>query len=108
MPRIVDTAIDYLSERNAHVPPVISILALIGLGRVARLASLGLAALWVADQVRQIDRDRSDAKPGNKADRRVDTAMEDSFPASDPPSFTSTVTGSPEEPSNVSRLRTVH
>ncbi len=109
MPRIVDEAIDYLTERNTHIPPVISILALIGLGRVARLASLGLAALWVADQVRNIDRDRAHTNPKKQEDRMVDTAMEDSFPASDPPSYSGTVaTGAPEEVSSVVQLRTVH
>ncbi len=109
MPRIVDTAIDYLIKRNTHVPPVISILALMGLGRVARVASFGLAALWLADQLRQIDRDRSETKPHVQADRKIDAAMEDTFPASDPPAFTSAIgTSSPEEVSNVSRLRTVH
>jgi hypothetical protein len=108
MPRIVDEAIDYLTEREPHIPPMIAVLALIGLGKTARLASLGLVTLWFANQIRNIDRHRGRRPRKDKQDQLVDTTEEDSFPASDAPGYSPTISGAPEEVSNVARLRTVH
>ena len=92
MARIVDDSVDYLNKHRNNIPPVIAVLALVGLGRLARLATLGMGVAWLARELREMDRSRSTG-----SSRAVDTAMEDTFPASDAPSYSPTTAGSPDE-----------
>ncbi len=93
MRREIDQAIDYINRKDGPAPIIVTTLALIGMGKLARLAALGLAAFWLADHIRTIEKDRALFRP----DEEIDTASEDSFPASDAPGYGSTTAGAPEE-----------
>jgi hypothetical protein len=97
MARYVDDSIDYMNRYKSSIPPVIAVLAVVGLGRLARLATVGLAIAWAAHELREMDRTRSARGPHRKADKLVDTAMEDSVPASDPPSYSASSAGTPDD-----------
>jgi hypothetical protein len=107
MARILDDSVDYLSKHRNNIPPVIAVLALVGLGRLARLATLGMGVAWLARELREIDRSRTTG-----ANRAIDTAMEDTFPASDAPSYSPTTAGSPDQQVEAvkrrSRISAVH
>jgi len=55
---------------------------------LAVAAGAGLAAMYLPD-----GRVRRMSQPNRRDDRRVDEASEDSFPASDPPSFSAPAGG---------------
>ena len=106
MARIVDDSVDYLSKHRNNIPPVIAVLALVGLGRLARLATLGMGVAWLARELREMDKSRSGGGSGKSASQAVDTAMQDTFPASDAPSYSPTTAGSPDEQVEAVKRRT--
>jgi hypothetical protein len=94
MRKEIDQAIDYINRKDGPAPIIVTTLALIGMGRLARLAALGLAAFWVADHIRTIEKERALFRP---SEDDIDAASEDSFPASDAPSYGGATAGAPEE-----------
>jgi hypothetical protein len=86
-----------LDELSAIVPPVLMALGALSLLRTSRLLALGLVGGWLYHQAQRSDGSRhargvsAPAKRANSA--LVDAAVEDSFPASDPPSFSGTTSG---------------
>ena len=81
------------------VPPVLIALGAISLLRSSRL--LGLAALgaYLSDAAQKVDADRRrrgiDLPTRRRQGERIDEEMADSFPASDPPSFSGMTAGTP-------------
>ncbi len=97
MARFVDESIDYMNKHRAAIPAAVAVLAFVGLGRLAKMAALGMAAVWVARELREMDRSRSGRESRKVSEKAIDTAVEDSFPASDPASYTSSTVGTPDE-----------
>jgi hypothetical protein len=81
------------------VPPVLMALGAFSLFRTSRLLSLAVLGAWAYDFAAHSDHDRRrrgrDVGSKRDASATIDTAMEDSFPASDPPSFSGTTAGAP-------------
>jgi len=81
------------------VPPVLIALGALSLLRSSRL--LGLAALgaYLYDAAQKVDADRKrrgvDLPSRRRIADRIDEEMADSFPASDPPSFSGMTAGTP-------------
>lgn len=84
---------------KAYVPPVLMALGAFTLLRTSRLLSLGLLGLWAYDIAAGADGTRKtrgrDVGSRRLADQAVDAAVEDSFPASDPPSYSGSTAGAP-------------
>ena len=81
------------------VPPVLMTLGAISLLRTSRFLSLALVGAYLYDLAARSDGDRKlrghDVSSRRLANHRVDTAMDHSFPASDPPAFSGSIAGSP-------------
>ena len=105
MARYIDESIDYMNKHKSVIPPAIAVMAAIGLGRMARLATIGMAIAWAARELREMDKVRSDRGPLSKSDAVIDTAMEDSFPASDPPAYSASSAGTPNDQGSADNVR---
>ncbi len=81
------------------VPPVLMTLGALSLLRTSRLLSLVLLGAYLYDAAVQSDGVRKkrgrDIGSRRNAGERVDTAVDHSFPASDPPSFSGSTAGAP-------------
>jgi hypothetical protein len=81
------------------VPPVLIALGAISLLRSSRLLSLVAAGAYLYDMAQKVDADRKrrgvDLPSRRRAGERIDAEMADSFPASDPPSFSGMTAGTP-------------
>jgi hypothetical protein len=81
------------------VPPVLMAFGAISLLRTSKLLSLVALGAYLYNVAANSEADRR-VRGRNVAARRtsalnIDTAMEDSFPASDPPSFSGSTAGAP-------------
>jgi hypothetical protein len=81
------------------VPPVLMALGAFTLLRTSRLLSLAVLGYWAYDVATSTDRSRvsrgRDIAAKRAAHQAVDAEIEDSFPASDPPSFSGSTAGAP-------------
>ena len=81
------------------VPPVLIALGAISLLRSSRLLSLVAAGAYLYDMAQKVDADRKkrgvDLPSRRRMTARVDAEIADSFPASDPPSFSGMTAGTP-------------
>ena len=87
------------TDLKALLPTLLIGLGAVSLLRTSRLLSLAVAGAWLYDVANTTDRGRR-AKGRNLAARRavarrIDNEAEDSFPASDPPSFSGSTAGAP-------------
>jgi hypothetical protein len=86
-----------MDELGTIVPPVLMALGAFTLLRASRFLALALVGGWLYDNARRSDGSRHargiSAAAKRSASRRVDAAVEDTFPASDPPSFSGTTSG---------------
>ena len=74
------------------LPPLLMSLGAISLLRRPGLLALTLLGASLYDTASAADRDRRNRRA---IERRIDIADEDSFPASDPPSFSGSTAGAP-------------
>jgi len=97
--RIVHTSHTTAETLKDAVPPVLIALGALSLLRSSRL--LGLAALgaYLYDTAQKVDADRRrrgvDLPSRRRESNRIDDEIADSFPASDPPSFSGMTAGKP-------------
>lgn len=86
-------------ELKEIVPPVLIALGALSLLRSSRLLSLVAAGAYLYDAAQKVDADRRqrgvDLRSRKRESRRVDDEIADSFPASDPPSFSGMTAGPP-------------
>jgi hypothetical protein len=92
--RFIDETVKFVEERPAAALGIAGALRFLGFGMFARLAVVGIGAVWLVDQVRDIEAKRNEAQD---SDEKIDQESEDSFPASDAPSTTASKAGSPAE-----------
>jgi hypothetical protein len=80
-----------MPRSDVAIPPTLMALGAISLLRGAPLLGLGLLGPWLYRLASAADRDRHahgrSLKARRAAAQRLDVALEDSFPASDPPSL---------------------
>jgi hypothetical protein len=81
------------------IPPILMAFGAVSLLRSSRLLSLTLIGVGLYDLAKNSDASRQQ-RSGNAltkraAYREVDSESEDSFPASDPPSYSGTTAGAP-------------
>lgn len=80
-----DSLFDKITADPTWIGPAVALVGLFGLRRTVKLAALGAAAVWLFDRSRSY----ADNRATHKArDEEVHLSSEDSFPASDPPSYT--------------------
>ena len=81
------------------VPPALMALGAISLFRTSRVLTLALLGTWAYDTVARADHDRirrhRNIAARRKREKQIDQAIEDSFPASDPPSSHGATAGAP-------------
>jgi len=81
------------------VPPVLMAFGAVSLLRTSRLLSFALLGMWLYDAANRSSESRASrgrsAAAKRAATEAVDMAVEDSFPASDPPSFSGVTAGAP-------------
>jgi hypothetical protein len=86
-----------LEDLSAIVPPVLMALGAFSLLRASRLLTLVLVGGWLYTKAQNSDGSRHVQGVSAPAKRTqsaaVDAAIEDTFPASDPPSFSGTTSG---------------
>jgi hypothetical protein len=82
------------------LPPVLMAVGALSLLRMSRFLSLVAVGALLYDAAVNSDADRQtrgrDLASRRRASRLLDREIEDSFPASDPPSFSGTTAGAPE------------
>jgi hypothetical protein len=79
------------------VPPVLMALGAVSLLRTSRFLSLALLGGWVYSEMQKSDAARQiRARAASLASAGIDEEIDDSFPASDPPSFSGMTAGAPE------------
>ena len=92
--RIVHTSYMTSEGLKEIVPPVLIALGALSLVRSSRLLGLVAAGAYLYDAAQKVDADRRrrgvDLPSRKRESNRVDNEIADSFPASDPPSFTPT------------------
>jgi hypothetical protein len=81
------------------VPPALMVLGAISLLRTSRFLSLVAVGLWLYDAVASSEDHRKhhgrDKRSRHAATERLDDMIDDSFPASDPPSHSGATAGAP-------------
>ena len=81
------------------IPPVLMALGAFTLLRTSRILSLAVLGFWAYDAATKNDAGRkssgSDIGSKRAAHKAIDDASEDSFPASDPPSYSGSTAGAP-------------
>jgi hypothetical protein len=81
------------------LPPALIALGALSLLRSSRLLGLAAFGVWLYDAAQKADADRArrgvDLSSRRRASRLIDEEMADSFPASDPPSFSGMTAGTP-------------
>jgi hypothetical protein len=83
------TAVD---DFQKIVPPLLMALGALSLLRSSRTLSVAIIGTWLYGLACKSDRDRD---AGHVTGETIDQEMEDSFPASDPPSFSGSTAGAP-------------
>jgi len=82
---------DPAAARQAAIPLALVAVGVLSLLRGTPLAGLGLLGWWLYPIAAEADRDRHargrSLKARRAAAQRLDIALDDSFPASDPPSL---------------------
>jgi hypothetical protein len=86
-----------LDELSQIVPPVLMALGAFSLLRTSRFLTLALVGGWLYKVAQKSDGGRHDrgvsAPVKRQTSRKVDAAVEDTFPASDPTPFSSVTSG---------------
>jgi len=81
------------------VPPVLMTLGALSLLRSSKFLSVSILGTWLYCLAAASDDSRKrrglDRRSRRAAEQQVDEAMEESFPASDPPSFSGATAGAP-------------
>ena len=97
--RILHTSQTTSETLKEVVPPVLIALGALSLIRSSRLLGLAAAGAWLYDVAQKADADRKrrgvDLASRRRLADRLDEEIADSFPASDPMSFSGTTAGSP-------------
>jgi hypothetical protein len=97
--RILHTSPTTSESLKEIVPPVLIMLGALSLIRSSRLLGLAAAGAWLYDAAQKVDADRRrrgvDLPSRRRDSKRVDDEIADSFPASDPPSFSGMTAGTP-------------
>jgi hypothetical protein len=83
------TAVD---DFQKIVPPLLMALGALSLLRSSRTLSVAIIGTWLYGLARKSDAERD---AGRITSETIDQEMEDSFPASDPPSFSGSTAGAP-------------
>jgi hypothetical protein len=82
-----DSFFDKIAADPSWIGPAIALVGLLGVRRTVKLAALGAAAVWLLERTRDFADQRATHR---ERDEEVHMSSEDSFPASDPPSYTGT------------------
>lgn len=97
--RIVYTRHATSESLKEIVPPVLIALGALSLIRSSRLLGLVAAGAYLYDAAQKVDADRRrrgvDLPSRRRTGQRIDEEIADSFPASDPPSFSGMTAGKP-------------
>ena len=97
--RIVTTSQATSETLKEIVPPVLIALGALSLLRSSRLLGLVAAGAYLYDAAQNVDADRRrrgvDLPSRRRQSNRIDEEIADSFPASDPPSFSGMTAGKP-------------
>jgi hypothetical protein len=97
--RIVHTSQSTSETLKQVVPPVLIALGALSLLRSSRMLGLVAAGAYLYDAAQKVDADRHrrgvDLPSRRRESKRVDDEIADSFPASDPPSFSGMTAGKP-------------
>ena len=97
--RIIQTSLAAPESLKEIVPPVLIALGALSLVRSSRLLGLVAAGAYLYDAAQKVDADRRrrgvDLPSRKRESNRVDEEIADSFPASDPPSFSGMTAGKP-------------
>jgi hypothetical protein len=83
------TAVD---DFQKIVPPLLMALGALSLLRSSRTLSVAIIGAWLYGVATKSDGDRHGKRMAGES---IDQEMEDSFPASDPPSFSGSTAGAP-------------
>jgi hypothetical protein len=97
--RILHTSQATSETLKEAVPPVLIALGALSLLRSSRLLGLAALGVYLYDAAQKVDADRRrrgvDLPSRRRMGQRIDDEIADSFPASDPPSFSGMTAGNP-------------
>ena len=90
--RLIAEQTNAIDDFQKIVPPLLMALGAISLLRSSRTLSLAIIGTWLYGVACKSDGDRDTRRTAGES---IDEELDDSFPASDPPSFSGSTAGAP-------------